>query len=734
MYKSERFYDDLINMCNQDENAMAYINVVRLVDRFGAKAHAKFIQECRYDLGYSLLYYPTELEYEPEGIKESREKGLLPKTDEEKKVWLKKIKQSKREHMQEGTMPIHIEYWKPTNRLEDDDDPIANYITLEQFFDQEILQTFIKAYELAVEKNIVPEFMDCISGDFCLNARVRNLRYWYLNNLSDEPRVYDDPNEMNNFIQLLHDMSIQYSSHYGAAYGHMGKLPENLQTIEPFLLYILDQNVEIYGQSPYDYQDKIISYMEEILGLEMQNPEHNPENQENLSKSANIKADELTGQSLSIAEEMEYDHMLEKIDPGYHAWFNQAFRQYRFEKQKSFEDSLSEALSKVQSFQAQHQAKMAQAPSKDAFNPQSLFQLSLLNKTSDPDLKIIPVMDQVADQSGFGMEACGYHSMKNAFAMIQTLAQKGYTPFDLVKDQGFYNNVMGKLIGYLPSSAESKDVNIPQLKAFYQDVLEGKVFDNDQMFVDVLDSINTLASKQTVPPISIAGFTLGDEFGYASVGPQNLEDLANIYEISKNPNEAMTHTFILGNVNEEGHWFTLTLVQAEDGTKQWLGANSEADSPAEFKQVKQQLEALIANPEPGLYKSYRLAVGDDLANKSKWINPVNMAPRSEEDARILSDQSDLMHDHISKALAFMQRCDWFDPDKMHQYSKELSDVTQLLIYYNRIEPDKWRDLKGKFDTVSQEWMQHFRSTHTDHVTEQIETNTPKPKKPKGAPY
>lgn len=188
-FKSPEYYLMLQNnadMLNLPSNKLKYgkaiIENIRELD-INRDFHIRFVNEQRYGKGSIALYYPSVSHL---NLKE---------------VPFEEVKTAK-----EKTVTMHIEYFNPTKRFPNTDEPLMGLLSWEQYVDFTVRE-FTHLADLAIEKGMFESFFQALASQgACFETAIRNIRKWaqiHLDISTNFNKVSDMLNELKNDLTAL---------------------------------------------------------------------------------------------------------------------------------------------------------------------------------------------------------------------------------------------------------------------------------------------------------------------------------------------------------------------------------------------------------------------------------------------------------------------------------------------------------------------------------------------------
>jgi hypothetical protein len=293
------------------------------------------------------------------------------------------------------------------------------------------------------------------------------------------------------------------------------------------------------------------------------------------------------------------------------------------------------------------------------------------------------VLIQTEDDTEFGEQNCGYHSLKNALCLLQD--ETGNSAIkSLVNDkdlfQAFYNTYCVPLL----PSGKDKDASV----AVIREILSN--FKADKSPPEKLTGIHDSLLKSQTPicclNISVATKTLS-----SAGGPDGLIDVERFVQFANKPGPSSFITLAADN-DVSGHWYTVVLEKDKGGNLSCTVLDSLSQIPT--KQVGSIADVFIKasqNSHALLDKSYS-DLGEEIERLANLISEngetadpfhfLNKKPNSLQAVAGISDGSNLQYIkmRVWQSYDFMQRHQWFkstDPIKQMQ----VHNLDKLIRYY-----------------------------------------------------
>ncbi len=147
---------------DKKQYALAVIDTIAEFDING-DFHVQYLKENRFEKNSSALYYP-----------------MLAILSEEKLIQLG----TQAVHtIKTKSVPVHIEYFNPTKKFLNQDEPLMHLLTIDQYI-KYMVNEFTLIADYASQNDLMGDFLEALTSDErCFEVAIRSIRTWYNNNL-----------------------------------------------------------------------------------------------------------------------------------------------------------------------------------------------------------------------------------------------------------------------------------------------------------------------------------------------------------------------------------------------------------------------------------------------------------------------------------------------------------------------------------------------------------------------
>jgi hypothetical protein len=265
----------------------------------------------------------------------------------------------------------------------------------------------------------------------------------------------------------------------------------------------------------------------------------------------------------------------------------------------------------------------------------------------------------VLPQSGTtnGSETCGFHSLKNAFALLAFCHTKDVSILERLSDRNHYEELYSLWRPLIPVQC-GEDATVSVIL----DILEKREFIPTEV-------VNLFEDNPPYHVLTVANMCDG-RFAH-SAGERMLPSIARLVKISQDDSK-FVHLFVIGknSGNSSGH-FVCVAMQTENHIRRWITCDSMGGNAQD---VVQELEQILKHGEEWIVSSYRDLVGEELSRRAEYVL---QEPSSQEKEALDSEN---VKNRFTKSLEFAHKSGYWGLDC---FSSERTNLELLEKYYSK---------------------------------------------------
>lgn len=306
------------------------------------------------------------------------------------------------------------------------------------------------------------------------------------------------------------------------------------------------------------------------------------------------------------------------------------------------------------------------------------------------NVKQIRVLRQSQDGTGYAMESCGYHALKNA--MILCYANDESTT-DIVEkmfeDKQLFLSFNKKYVTPFieEKNVGKRDASSPIIKGIIHSFISDP--NPPQELKNLQESLKKHIDSLAVIDITSAKKNKNHEFLIHEVA--DLKEAEKFFHFAKSNREG-SFTLVLGNPNN-GHWSTVNVFRHENGENKYHFCDSNFNVKSFYVPIKGMIENYLSKPDEYLRKSFE-SIGEELDRKARWLS--YSGEDLEEYKNMLLDNKpcecfaipgisngsnkDLLIHTCLNSFGMMERCGWLESVNIEQ-EKHVANLTKLLTFY-----------------------------------------------------